>query len=91
MPEKLELADIKAGTAGPKASAESSCKSKAKGGEKVKIKLSISGPSGTVLSSSVDDDGGNAALGSCVAAELKKATFKKVQKEQIGTIVSVGF
>ena len=91
MPEKLELADIKAGVSGPKAAAESSCKSKAKGGEKVKIKLSINGPAGTVLSSSVDDDAGNAALGSCVAAELKKSTFKKVQKEQIGTVVSVSF
>lgn len=91
MPEKLELADIKAGVAGPKSSAESSCKSKAKGGEKVKIKLSINGPAGTVISSSAEDDGGNPALGSCVAAELKKATFKKVQKEQIGTVVSVSF
>jgi len=91
MPEKLELADIKAGVSGPKAAAESSCKSKAKGGEKVKIKLSINGPAGTVLSSSVDDDAGNAALGSCVAAELKKSTFRKVQKEQIGTVVSVTF
>ena len=88
---KLELADIKAGVAGPKASAESNCKKHAKGGEKVKIKLSISGPAGTVLSSSAEDDAGNAALGSCVAAELKKATFKKVQKEQIGTVVSVSF
>ena len=91
MPEKLELADIKAGVSGPKSSAESNCKKHAKGGEKVKIKLSISGPAGTVLSSSAEDDAGNAALGSCVAAELKKATFKKVQKEQIGTVVSVSF
>ena len=91
MPEKLELADIKAGVSGPKASAESNCKKHAKGGEKVKIKLSISGPAGTVLSSSAEDDAGNPALGSCVAAELKKASFKKVQKEQIGTVVSVSF
>ena len=91
MPEKLELADIKAGVAGPKGSAESNCKKHAKGGEKVKIKLSISGPAGTVISAAAEDDAGNAALGSCVAAELKKATFKKVQKEQIGTVVSVSF
>lgn len=91
LPEKLELEDIKAGTASSKASAESKCKGQAKGGEKVKIKLSINGPAGTVISSTVAEDGGNAGLASCVAAELKKSTFKKVQKEQIGTQISVSF
>ncbi len=91
LPATLDLADIKAGTSSTKAAAESSCKGKAKGGEKVKIKLSIEGPTGKVISSSPDSDGGNPALASCVAAELKKSTFKKVQKAQIGTVVSVSF
>ena len=91
LPEKLDVSDISAGTSATKAAAKSNCAGKAKGGEKVKIKLSISGPSGTVLSSTPEDDGGNAALASCVAAELKKSTFKKVQKEQIGTVVTVSF
>lgn len=91
LPEKLELADIKAGTDPTKAAAKSNCAGKAKGGEKVKIKLSIAGPSGNVLSSTPEDDGGNAPLAQCVAAELKKSSFKKVQKEQIGTVVSVSF
>ena len=60
-------------------------------GEKVSIKLSISGPQGTVLSSTVVDAAGNDALANFVASELKKATFKKVQKEQICTQVSVSF
>ena len=91
LPEKLELADIKAGTDGTKAAAKANCAGKAKGGEKVKIKLSIAGPSGTVQSSTPEEDGGNAPLASCVAGELKKSTFKKVQKEVIGTVVSVSF
>ncbi len=37
-----------------KASAKTNCAKNAKGGEKVSIKLSISGPSGTVLSSTVE-------------------------------------
>ena len=91
LPEKLELADIKAGTDSTKAAAKANCAGKAKGGEKVKIKLSIAGPSGTVQSSTPEEDGGNAPLASCVAGELKKSTFKKVQKEVIGTVVSVSF
>jgi len=91
LPEKLELDDIKAGTASTKAAAESKCKGQSKGGEKVKIKLSISGATGTVLSASPVEDGGNPGLASCVAAELKKSTFKKVQKEQTGTQISVSF
>lgn len=91
LPEKLELGDIKAGTDGPKASAKSSCASKAKGGEKVQIKLSINGPAGTVSSASIIDAAGNDALANCVLAELKKATFKKTAKEAQGTQISVSF
>ncbi|SFD55311.1 MJ0042 family finger-like domain-containing protein [Nannocystis exedens] len=91
LPEKLELSDIQAGVNPVKANAKTNCAKNAKGGEKVSIKLSISGPSGTVLSSTVVDAAGNDGLANCVAAELKKATFKKVQKEQIGTQVSVSF
>lgn len=91
LPEKLELSDIQAGVNPVKANAKSNCAKHSKGGEKVSIKLSISGPTGNVLSSSVVDAAGNDQLANCVAAELKKATFKKVKKEQIGTQVSVGF
>jgi predicted Zn finger-like uncharacterized protein len=91
LPDKLELPDIQAGVNPAKAAAKTNCSKHAKGGEKVSIKLSISGPSGTVLSSTVVDAAGNDGLANCVAAELKKATFKKVKKEQIGTQVSVSF
>ncbi|MCA9663181.1 MAG: hypothetical protein KC486_32910, partial [Myxococcales bacterium] len=87
LPKKLTASDIKAGYAGAKKAAQSNCKSKAKGGEKVEVKLSIEGSSGKVLSASSD----GSALGKCVEGELKKATFKKFQAAQQGVQVSIRF
>lgn len=91
LPEKLEQADISAGTSAARAAAASSCAKFAKGGEKVQIKLSIAGPTGSVVGASPTEDAGNPQLASCVAGELKQASFRKVQKQQIGTVVTVKF
>ena len=91
LPAKLEPADISDGTRAAKAAAMSSCSKLAKGGEVVKIKLSIAGPTGSVLSAGAESDGGNAALANCAASELKAARFKAVQKQQIGAVVTLKF
>jgi hypothetical protein len=91
LPEKLEQADISAGTGAARAAAASKCARLAKGGEKVQVKLSIAGPTGAVIGTGVLDDAGNAGLASCVAKELEQASFRKVQKQQMGTVVTVKF
>lgn len=91
LPEKLESADISEGTRAGKAAAASTCKALARGGEVVKVKLSIAGPTGGVISSRAEDDGGNAALGKCCADALASSTFKKVAKAQMGALVTIKF
>lgn len=91
LPARLEPADISDGTRAAKASATSRCSQLAKGGEAVKIKLSIAGPTGAVLSTSTESDGGNPALATCCASELKAAQFRPVQKAQIGAVVTLKF
>jgi predicted Zn finger-like uncharacterized protein len=85
LPETLTQADIKAGV-GPHKDAAKACGAKngATPGEKVTIKLSISGATGTVSSASATGKHAGTALGNCAAAALKKATFKKFQKSSIG-------
>ncbi len=87
LPKKLVAADIKAGYSSAKKSAQSKCKSKSKGGEKVVVKLSIQGSTGKVVSATAD----GSPLGNCVAAEMKKAKFKKFQAKQQGAQISVRF
>lgn len=91
LPEKLEPADIIEGARPAKAAAAASCKALAKGGEIVKIKLSIAGPEGAVIEATPEDDAGNPKLAACCAAELAKATFKKVARARIGATVTVKF
>lgn len=91
LPEKLESADISDGTRAAKASALSKCGKLARGGEVVKIKLSIAGPTGSVMTAGAESDGGNPGLASCSASELKGSTFKPVQKQQIGAVVTLKF
>ena len=91
LPAKLEPADISDGTRAAKASATSRCSNLAKGGETVKIKLSIAGPSGSVISTAAEANDGNPALANCCASELKAAQFKPVQKQQIGAVVTLKF
>ena len=91
LPERLSDTDITAGTGPAKARATGSCARLAKPGERVKIKLSIAGPTGTVLRATAEDDGGNPALAACCAGELEKASFKPVQRPQMGAIVTLKF
>ena len=91
LPAKLEPADISDGTRAAKASATSRCSALAKGGETVKIKLSIAGPAGAVLNTSPELDGGNPSLASCCATELRAALFRPVQKAQMGAVVTLKF
>lgn len=91
LPAKLEPADIIAGTRAAKAMATSRCSDLARGGETLKIKLSIAGPTGSVLSTTATANDGNPALANCCASELKAAQFKPVQKQQIGAVVTLKF
>lgn len=91
LPERLELADINDGTRSARAAAVGRCHKLARGGEVVRIKLSIAGPSGSVLSASPEDDAGNPQLAACCAEELAGASFKRVRKPQIGAVATIKF
>ena len=53
-------------------------------GETVKIRLSIVGSSGAVQSTTAEGEHRGTALGNCVAAALKKASFPRFRKPAIG-------
>ncbi|MGH1348546.1 MAG: GYF domain-containing protein [Nannocystales bacterium] len=87
LPATLTSSDIRAGVAPYKAAAKA-CggKHSASKGTKVKVKLSISGATGTVASASAQSPHNGTPLGNCVAAAVKKAKFKKFQKSQLGAV-----
>ena len=87
LPATLTSADIRAGVAPFKAAAKS-CGGKhgASPGTKVKVKLSITGATGTVASASAQAPHNGTPLGNCVAAAVKGAKFKKFQKSQLGAV-----
>ncbi len=91
LPERLEQADISAGTSAARAGAVSSCTRLARGGEKVQVKLSIAGPTGAVIGASALEDAGNPQLAACCVDQLERASFRKVKKPQIGTVVTIKF
>lgn len=91
LPERLSDTDITAGTGPAKARAASSCARLAKGNERVRIKLSIAGPTGTVIRAAAEDDAGNPALAACCVVELESASFKPVQRAQMGALVTLKF
>jgi predicted Zn finger-like uncharacterized protein len=90
LPETLTTNDIKAGVA-PVKDAAKSCGSKhgAAAGDKVKVKLSISGTTGAVTSAAAEPPFNGTPLGNCVAAALKKAQFKKFRKPTLGAVYPV--
>ncbi len=87
LPATLTSSDIRAGVE-PYKGAAKACGSKhgAAAGTKVKVKLSISGSSGTVSSASAQAPHQGTPLGNCVAAAVKKAQFKKFQKSTLGAV-----
>lgn len=91
LPAKLEASEITEGVRGAKAAAASKCSGLAKEGESVRIKISIAGATGSVISTKVEAGGARPELGACCARELAKASFPRVQKEQTGAVVTVRF
>jgi predicted Zn finger-like uncharacterized protein len=89
-PEKLAASDIKAGMAGVKEAAKS-CGPKhgAKPGEKVTVKLSFSGATGTVTKSTPQAPHAGTPLGNCVAGALKNAKVIKFKTASQGASYSV--
>ena len=87
LPATLTSSDIRAGVA-PYKGAAKACGSKhgAAAGTKVKVKLSISGATGTVSSASAQAPHQGTPLGNCVAATVKKSKFKKFQKSTLGAV-----
>jgi hypothetical protein len=89
-PETLSLSDVRNGVAPFKAAAKS-CGTRhgAKPGTKVRVKLSIAGPTGAVTSTAAEPPHHGTALGNCVAAALKKASFVSFRKPVIGVVYSI--
>ncbi len=87
LPVTLTSSDIRDGVAPHKAAAKS-CGGKhgASPGTKVKVKLSISGSTGTVSSAAAQAPHNGTPLGNCVAAAVKKSKFKKFQKSTLGAV-----
>lgn len=90
LPESLTSSDIRDGIESVKDAAKA-CgpKNGAAPGTSVKVKLSISGSTGKVTEAAAQAPHAGTALGSCVAAALKKATFKKFRKSSIGAVYPV--
>jgi hypothetical protein len=90
LPDKLSTTDIRDGIAPVKAAAKAcAAKHGAKRGEKVKIKLSISGATGTVTAAHAEAPHTGTPLGNCVAAALKRAKFKRFKKPSLGAVYPV--
>jgi hypothetical protein len=87
LPEKLTVSDIREGVASVKATAKS-CggKHSAAAGTSVKVRMSISGSTGRVVSAKAEPPHTGTALGNCVAGAVKKATFKKFRDAQMGVV-----
>lgn len=84
LPDKLGVSDIKAGLAPVRGTAKS-CGSKhgAQPGEKVSVKISISGR-GSVASATALPPHAGTSLGKCVADAAKKAKFKQFKSSVMG-------
>jgi outer membrane biosynthesis protein TonB len=90
LPEKPSTSDIREGIAPVKAAARAcGAKHGAEPGEKVKVKLSIEGATGTVTSVHAQPPHVGTPLGTCVASALKRAKFKRFRKPSIGAVYPV--
>jgi predicted Zn finger-like uncharacterized protein len=88
-PEKLSQTDLLDGIKGVKASAQACGSKHGVTGVKIPVKLSIEGSTGRVISASAQGDYAGKPVGNCVAAELKKAEFKKFTSAQMGFTYNV--
>ena len=91
LPAMLEQADISALTGAGRTAASDACGGLVRGGERVKLRVSIAGPSGSITSTAVVDDAGNPQLAACAAQEVARLPVKKVQKAQIGAMLTLKF
>lgn len=89
LPAKLTPAELRDGFHAVKDNAKA-CGPRygASAGTKVRVKVSISGATGKVISAR-PENAENAALGKCVADALRKATFPKFGSKQLGSVYSV--
>jgi hypothetical protein len=89
-PLTLAQSEIRAGIAPLKPTAKAcAARHGAKPGETVRIKLSIAGPTGNVISTSAEPPHQGTPLGNCVAAALKKASFATFRKPVIGLVYAI--
>lgn len=91
LPAMLEQSDISALTSAGRAAAADACGAMTRGGERVKLRVSIAGPSGSITGTTVVDDAGNPQLATCAAQEVGRLAVKKVQKPQIGAMLTLKF
>ena len=87
LPPTLTSSDIRSGVE-PHKFAAKLCGEKhgARVGTKVKVKLTISGSTGRVTSASATPPHAGTALGKCVAAAVKRSTFRKFQKSSLDAV-----
>lgn len=91
LPAKLDAASSKASLAPTRARAKNECAGLAAGGEKVEVKLSVAGESGSVVASEVLGEWAGSGLGECVARELAATRFERFAAPQQGMSVTVRF
>jgi hypothetical protein len=90
LPDVLGQSALRAGVAAVKPAAKACGKKHgAEPGEKVRVKLSVAGPTGAVISTTPEGPHQGTPLGNCAAAALKKATFAKFRKPVIGLVYSI--
>lgn len=89
-PAKLTQAQVRTGISGPKKSAKQCGRPHgAAPGERVEVKLSISGATGKVTSATPRGTHAKSALGRCVAQALSKSTFPKFGDPAMGVSFGV--
>ncbi len=85
LPDKLSQTDVRKGISAVKSNAKS-CGSKhgVPAGTKVRVKLSIAGDTGKVISADPLAPHAGTAVGSCVANAVKQASFRRFKSGQQG-------
>ncbi|MEZ4447997.1 MAG: hypothetical protein R3B09_00875 [Nannocystaceae bacterium] len=91
LPEKLDAAALKVGVSSARDAARSQCARLADGADKVEVKLSIEGSSGSVLSARAQGEAAGSAAATCVEDALKGARFDRFKAPQQGLLVTVRF
>jgi len=89
-PAKLSVSQLKQALATTKASARACGPTHGvDSGTKVRIKLSIDGDTGSVVSSTAQGEHAGTSLGTCVATALGRTTFPQFTAGRMGTLYSV--